>query len=343
MKKLTSIILMITILVFSFQFTAFSEITGVSDVIVTISETITRENDLIHIRFDITSNVDSAEEVNYNYGIAMLGLEYYAYTATNTRITTLTTSFDNENVSIDASGLPSSWMSTAVLKNNSIRMEVGEGDNTNVTPLYKDRPGYFILTLKILNTNTFDKIILKPSNKASFNYASNKWAQDGEDFTTQKSSQINIQITPTIEVKGAQIRSIAPAGLRFVAEFTKDDFYDQFNITSDYSYDDNSGDIAFGTLIAITSKLGTEALTKQASCKTLDIPAKIIQAEDNDKIAFTGVVINFPQDGSYDSVDFTAVAYVKVGNIYYYSNSIIRNHNQVAAGIQAIINSAVSQ
>ena len=102
----------------------------------------------------------------------------------------------------------------------------------------------------------------------------------------------------TVKMLGAQIRTSGRQGIRFGTQLSKDEYLEKCD------------DVSYGTLIAVTNKLGKEKLTQEAECEFLDCSAKVLE-ETDDYICFSGEVNNFPKNGDYDSVNFTARAYVK--------------------------------
>ncbi len=126
----------------------------------------------------------------------------------------------------------------------------------------------------------------------------------------------------SLKTLGAQIRVSGNQGLRFGTRVLKDAYYEECS------------DISYGTLIAVTNTLGTEELTLDAECSYLDSQGKILEDTDS-YICFSGEITDFPKNGDYDSVNFTARAYVKYkapdSDEYtvVYAEPIVRNVSQI--------------
>lgn len=97
---------------------------------------------------------------------------------------------------------------------------------------------------------------------------------------------------------GAQIRVAGKQGIRFGSQLQKDEYFEKCT------------DVNYGTLIAVTNQLGKDELTLEAECDFLDSPARVVEETDK-QIVFSGEITNFPENGDYDTVNFTARAYVK--------------------------------
>lgn len=137
-------------------------------------------------------------------------------------------------------------------------------------------------------------------------------------FTIEEGKQEDIRI----QMLGAQVRTNLPQGLRFG---TKVDLG---------SLKKKIDDISYGTLIAVTNHLGENELnleTEQAHYNNLGS----IYSEKGSTVVFTGEIKDFPKDGRYDTVNFTARAYVRYklkGSSKYtvvYADPIIRNVDNI--------------
>ncbi len=124
------------------------------------------------------------------------------------------------------------------------------------------------------------------------------------------------------KILGAQIRVSGAQGLRFGTRLEKDDYFNKCT------------DISYGTLIAVTNQLGNEELTLESECRFLDSKARVLEDTDN-YICFTGEITDFPKNGDYDSVNFTARSYVKYKApkddkyTVVYTEPIVRNVSQI--------------
>lgn len=103
---------------------------------------------------------------------------------------------------------------------------------------------------------------------------------------------------PTIEMLGAKIRTAGAQGLRFGTTVKKDEYFLSLN------------EVSFGTLIAVTNTLKGGALTHGTSAKYYDCPYTLLE-DGKDSLVFSGEITDFPLDGSYDTVNFTARSYIK--------------------------------
>ena len=101
-----------------------------------------------------------------------------------------------------------------------------------------------------------------------------------------------------LKTLGAQVRVSGKQGIRFGSRLQKDDYFEKCT------------DVSYGTLIAVTNQLGKKELTLDAECDFLDSTANVIEETDS-QIVFSGEITNFPGNGDYDTVNFTARAYVK--------------------------------
>ncbi len=102
----------------------------------------------------------------------------------------------------------------------------------------------------------------------------------------------------TAKMQGAQIRTSGNQGIRFGTKLTKDEYFSKCE------------DVSYGTLIAVTNQLGKEELTIDSECRFLDSRANVLEETDS-YICFSGEITDFPENGDYDTVNFTARAYVK--------------------------------
>lgn len=125
-----------------------------------------------------------------------------------------------------------------------------------------------------------------------------------------------------LSMLGAQIRVTGNQGIRFGAKLINQ------------GYIEKCTDLSFGILIAVTNHLGNNTL--EIDCKTDYIDCQNrIYSENDDETVFVGSVEDFPKDGSYDDVNFTARAYVKFKDSNsgeyetVYSEPIVRNVEQI--------------
>ena len=121
---------------------------------------------------------------------------------------------------------------------------------------------------------------------------------------------------------GAQIRVSGKQGIRFGSAVQKDDYFAKCT------------DVTYGTLIAVTNQLGKKELTHEAECDFLDSPARVIEETDS-QVVFSGEITNFPENGDYDTVNFTARSYVKYKEpnedeyTVVYAEPIVRSVSQI--------------
>ena len=93
-------------------------------------------------------------------------------------------------------------------------------------------------------------------------------------------------------------------------------------------------DVSYGTLIVVTKQLGANELKLETE-QIYHNSVGSIYSEQDGTIIFTGEITNFPKDGRYDTVNFTARAYIrykKKGSNKYtvvYSEPIIRNVDNI--------------
>ena len=123
------------------------------------------------------------------------------------------------------------------------------------------------------------------------------------------------EISP--KMLGAQVRVSGQQGLRFGTRIEKDSYFEDCTIEES------------GTLIAVTNQLGTEELTLNSECEFYNSPAKTLD-ETDDYFVFTGEITKFPENGDYNTVNFTARSYVeyktpKGKTQVVYSEPIVRN------------------
>ncbi len=125
-----------------------------------------------------------------------------------------------------------------------------------------------------------------------------------------------------MQMLGAQVRTSLPQGLRFGTEV---DFgKNKKNIT----------DISYGTLIAVTNQLGGEELTIESDKVYYNCSGSIYSQKGN-KVVFTGELTGLSKDGKYDTVNFTARAYIRYkqkGSAKYtvlYAEPIVRNVDNI--------------
>lgn len=121
---------------------------------------------------------------------------------------------------------------------------------------------------------------------------------------------------------GAQIRVSGRQGIRFGTRVVKDEYFSKCE------------DISYGTLIAVTNQLGKEELTHETECAYFDSEGKVLEETDN-YVCFSGEIVDFPANGNYDTVNFTARAYVKYKApkseeyTVVYTEPIVRNVSQI--------------
>lgn len=137
-------------------------------------------------------------------------------------------------------------------------------------------------------------------------------------FTIKEGKQNDIEM----QMLGAQIRTSLPQGLRFGTKVELGSTKKKID------------DISYGTLIAVTNQLGDNELTLETEQVYYNSVGSIY-SEKGSTVVFTGEVKDFPKDGRYDTVNFTARAYVryklKGSNKYtvIYSEPIIRNVDNI--------------
>lgn len=131
----------------------------------------------------------------------------------------------------------------------------------------------------------------------------------------------------SLSMLGAKIRTAGAQGLRFGASVKKDDFYAACS------------DVEYGVLIAVTNSLGGKQLSLDCGKKLFNCPATVLEDND-DSLVFSGEVTDFPLDGSYDTVNFTARAYAcyqdpqSGKDVVVYADQIVRSVDIVCARIQ---------
>lgn len=137
-------------------------------------------------------------------------------------------------------------------------------------------------------------------------------------FTITEGKQNEIKM----QMLGAQVRTSLPQGLRFGTEV---DFgKNKKDIT----------DISYGTLIAVTNQLNGEELTIESDKVYYNCQGSIYSEKGN-KIVFTGEITGLSKDGKYDTVNFTARAYIRYkqkGSTKYtvlYADPIVRNVDNI--------------
>lgn len=137
-------------------------------------------------------------------------------------------------------------------------------------------------------------------------------------FTVKEGKQKDIKL----EMLGAQIRTKLPQGLRFGTKVELGSTKKKIE------------DISYGTLIAVTNQLGDNELTLETEQPFYNSVGSIY-SEKGSTIVFTGEIKDFPKDGKYDTVNFTARAYVRYklkGSSKYvviYAEPIIRNVDNI--------------
>ena len=137
-------------------------------------------------------------------------------------------------------------------------------------------------------------------------------------FTIKEGKQKDIKIS----MLGAQIRTKLPQGLRFGTKVELGSTKKKIE------------DISYGTLIAVTNQLGDNELTLETE-QVYHNSVGSIYSEKGSTVVFTGEIKDFPKDGRYDTVNFTARAYVRYklkGSSKYtviYADPIIRNVDNI--------------
>ncbi len=143
-------------------------------------------------------------------------------------------------------------------------------------------------------------------------------AADFEKKTTAKLASSTAPTALTAEMLGAKIRTAGAQGLRFGTRVKKDDYFK------------NCENIVCGTLIVASDILDDDNLEIGMGGAVYDCPATVLQ-DDDDYLVFSGEIVGFPLDGSYDTVNFTARSYIKYTDIQsgkqciHYADKIVRS------------------
>lgn len=196
----------------------------------------------------------------------------------------------------------------------------------NKTVNMMDTDKYSVATLYVIADKDFKgeaeieisiEDIASKNNKGTVVSAAESF-EEVTSFTIKESKQKDI----VMQMLGAQVRTNLPQGLRFGTKVELGSTKKKID------------DISYGTLIAVTNQLGDNELTLETE-QIYHNSVGSIYSEKGSTVVFTGEIKDFPKDGRYDTVNFTARAYIryklKGSNKYtvIYADPIIRNVDNI--------------
>ncbi len=134
----------------------------------------------------------------------------------------------------------------------------------------------------------------------------------------------------SMNITGVSVRYDAPAGIRFITEVEKNDFFKSHYSGEKYKY--AGADITFGTLIIPTNKLDGELTVDTEGA--VNIEARVILSQDANKLSYTAVLYGIPENIEGYRCELTVCSYAKYTDgglvVYEYSNTAKCSYSDVA-------------